>query len=346
MTQELINNLNGILQGLKLDAECKQARQHRHFAFYDLSLGNKCRLSQIENRAKEIALSLRSKNDPFFKILREQGLVRLQVVVEEPKPLPLLDILPDFHGSGSLPFLLGETDEGELLSTDMAQNPHLLIAGSTGTGKSVLLHNLIANAVYTSQTKKIKLFLVDPKGVEFSAYAIPEMSSLINQITNEYAPTLEMLEYLIERMEQRYEMLKKLGLQSVEQAPELFPSIMVIIDEVSDLIFKDDSKKKFEGYIVRLAQKCRAAGIYLVLATQHPSVKVLTGLIKANFEARLACKVNSRTDSQVILDYVGAQNLVGRGDAIIKNRAHDLVRFQVAYVDTKGVLDFWKQGNL
>lgn len=340
MNKEMIDALNLAFAGLRLDAECVNATVHRHFAFYDVRLGPKCRLRQIENHAKEIALNLKSLSDPIVKTLRQQGLVRLQVVMGEPTSLSLLDLIRDNpRPEGILPFLLGETDDGKVLWADMAMNPHMLIAGAPGSGKSVLLHNMIANAI---SLKNVSLFLVDPKGVEFISYEVPELSYIVNQVVYEYNAVLEMLENLVDIMDQRYEMLRAMNYQSVEQAPQLFKPILVLIDEVTDLMLKDGKSKRFEKLIIQLAQKSRAAGIYLVLATQHPSVKVLTGLIKANFEARLACKVSSRTDSQVILDQPGADHLVGRGDAIIRSKIHDLVRFQIAYVDTKSVIEHYR----
>lgn len=336
----MINQLTSALDGLRIDAVCVNAIEHRHFAFYDVKLGPKGSLSRLQRSSSEIALNLRSKSNPIFKLLREEGLIRLQVVTGDPKPLPLLDLLKtNPKHDGILPFLLGETDDGKILWTDMSKNPHMLVAGSTGSGKSVLLHNMIANAINVG---KVHLFLVDPKGVEFSAYDTPKMSGLIKQVVYDYSTVIEMLEHIVEIMDDRYEMLRALELQSIDQSPKIFDPILIIIDEVSDLMLKDGKEKRFENLIIQLAQKSRAAGIYLLLATQHPSVKVLTGLIKANFEARLACKVSSRTDSQVVLDYPGAELLIGRGDAIIKNSNHDLVRFQVAYTDTSTVVEFFK----
>lgn len=337
MNNEKVELLNSALNGLRIDAVCVDASEHRHFAFYKIKLGARAQFSQLERRSREIALKLQSKSDPIFKVLREEGLIRLQVVTCEPKALPLIDLFATnpVRPKGILPMLLGETDDGKLLWTDMANNPHMLVAGSTGSGKSVLLHNLIANAI---NLKNVRVFLVDPKGVEFASYASAELNSIVNQVVYDYAGTIEMLENLVELMEDRYEQLRVLGAQSIESYTDLFDPILVIIDEVSDLMMKDGKDKKFEKLIIQLAQKSRAAGIFLVLATQHPSVKVLTGLIKANFEARLSCKVSSRVDSQVILDTQGAECLVGRGDAIIRNRDHEMVRFQVAFVDTKSVI--------
>ena len=149
-----------------------------------------------------------------------------------------------------------------------------------------------------------------------------------------------MLEYLHRQMEDRYELLARHGVQQLAEKPGLFPQLLVVIDEVADLMLQDKTTrtKRFESLVVSLAQKCRAAGIYLVLATQRPSTDVLTGLIKANFPARISCKVATRVDSQVILDSPGAECLLGRGDAILQSPVNDRIRFQVAYTEAKNTV--------
>jgi S-DNA-T family DNA segregation ATPase FtsK/SpoIIIE len=329
--------LNNALEGLKLDAICVGVKQHRHFVFYDVKLGDKCRLTKLSNASKDLALKIKSKTDPIIKPLRDQGLVRLQVVSGDPVSLDLDDSYQKAQAPTSMmiPFLFGESDEGQLVWNDMAKNPHMLVAGATGSGKSVFLHNLIANA---SKLNSVRLFLSDPKGVEFEPYRHEGLRDLVPQITNDHSDTCDMLESLIEEMETRYQALKDAKLSSIEQEPEIFDKIILVIDEVADLMMADGKQKTFENRIIKLAQKSRAAGIYMVLATQRPSIDVLTGLIKANFEARLACKVSSRVDSQVIMDQAGAELLMGRGDAILKNGQYDYVRLQVAYTTSKQVV--------
>ena len=326
----MVESLNDALTGFKLDAQCINARTHRHFGFYDLHLGPKCQVSKIVKMSSEIALKIRSKSIPIVKSIPEEGIVRLQVVTSNPEPIDFQTLYK--NGSkpkGLLPFLFGETDDGKLLWNDISQNPHMLVAGSTGSGKSVFLHNLIANAARTPNTI---LMLSDPKSVEFAPYRKQELQDFIPAIATSYDSTIRMLDGLVSEMEVRYANLLRLGLQSIEQMKSPFDKIIVIIDEVADLILSDGRSHKFEELVVKLAQKSRAAGIYLVLATQRPSVDVLTGLIKANFEARLACRVSSRVDSGVILDHPGAEHLMGRGDAIFKNRNFDSVRLQIAFV--------------
>lgn len=320
--------LNQALVGFKLDAKCVDFQRHRHFAFYDLELGPKCQVARINRLANEIALKIKSKTIPIIKPMHEKGLVRLQVLTGPAETLHLDKMLNKHPNPGGfLPFLFGETDEGVPLWVDMADNPHMLVAGATGSGKSVFLHNLISNA---QRTPNLELFLSDPKSVEFSPYRDSNYESLISCITTNYSETIEMLESLVSEMENRYQTLMRLGFQSIQQMRFPFSRIMVIIDEVADLILADGRSHLFEELVVKLAQKSRAAGIYLILATQRPSVDVLTGLIKANFEARLACRVSSRVDSQVILDQPGAEHLLGKGDAIFKNRNYQSVRLQIA----------------
>lgn len=338
MNTMMIENLNEALVGFKVDAQCINARTHRHFGFYDLHLGPKCQVSKIVKMSSEIALKIRCKSVPIVKSIPEEGIVRLQVVMSAPESISFQKLYDGgIKPKGLLPFLFGETDDGKLLWTDMSQNPHMLVAGSTGSGKSVFLHNLIANAARTPNTT---LMLADPKSVEFAPYRKAELKHFIPVISTSYDSTVAMLEGLVSEMEVRYSNLLKLGLQSIEQMRSPFDKIVVIIDEVADLILSDGRTHRFEELVVKLAQKSRAAGIYLVLATQRPSVDVLTGLIKANFEARLACRVSSRVDSGVILDHPGAEHLMGRGDAIFKNRNNSSVRLQIAFAKPEDTINY------
>lgn len=331
MSLEKIQNLNQTLKGLKLDAECVRVSQHRHFAFYDLSLGTNCRVSQISARTNELALNLRSLSNPIVKLLRDQGLVRLQVVEKPMDTLKFSELRAKYSNlPGVMPFLLGESDEGKPVIIDQAKSDaHLLVAGATGSGKSVLLHNIIANAILLGN---VQIYLVDPKQSEFSTYANEKFSGVVDQVVHEYDQTLEMLEHLITTMNLRYSLLKRMNMLSVEQDPTLFDRIVVIIDEVNELVMKDGKEKKFERAVISLAQKSRAAGIHLILATQRPSIRVLSGDLKNNFSRRICARVSSRVDSQVVLDSPGGEALLGKGDALLNDTEHYLTRFQVGYV--------------
>jgi DNA segregation ATPase FtsK/SpoIIIE, S-DNA-T family len=348
----MIDNMNSILGALRIKGSCVNAASHRHLSYYDVQLDFSANCSgeirKMENRSREIALGLRSKTVPVVKPISSEGVVRLQVATRESDTLSWIkkiNATERYPEGQALPFLLGETDEGEDLWIDMAENPHLLIAGGTGSGKSVLMHTLVANAVSIDacDLHSVEIYLVDPKRVEFSLYESLLDDGPVMAIESDYVPTVEMLEHLVERMECRYAEMNRLGVRKVADLdPDThylqFPYIMVFIDEVNDLMMQDKKVHMFQDLVVRLAQKGRAAGIHLVMATQRPSVDVLTGVIKANFPARIGCRTASGKDSQVILDMQGAESLLGRGDAILRNMKHDRVRFQVAYVDPENVV--------
>lgn len=340
----MMQTLNDALAGLKLDARCIDAKQNGHFSFYDVQLGPGCRVSKLQSFSSEIALKLRARTTPIIRPIPSEGIVRLQVVNGDPE----IVMFDDLYNStkpcdGLLPFMLGKTDQGEILWTDMAQNPHMLVAGSTGSGKSVFLHALVANA---ARLPDVRLWLVDPKGVEFMHYGDSRLSDLVVTMVQDYHSTIRMLDELVDEMESRYASLRARGLSGVEQAPDLFSKIIVIIDEVSDLMLIDGKTKRFQNLVIKLAQKCRAAGIYLVLATQRPSVGFVSGDIKANFGARLACKVSSMVDSRVTLDHPGAEHLMGRGDAILKNYANQSTRLQVAYTTPQATIQHYIANQL
>jgi len=337
-TAAMTKSMNDVLSGLRIDGECVQASSHRHMAFYDLRLSASANIRRLENRAREIACAIESKTIPIIKVIPELGVVRLQVATRNADCITFEDLsanedIPEIDEM-FFPMIIGETDEGEKLWMDMSKNPHLLVAGGTGSGKSVLLHTIITNAMMLSALGKrnISIWLSDPKRVEFSVYKNDCMA-----LVHDYVGTVSMLKAMEWEMEQRYEMMEKMGIKSIQEAPGYFSINLVVIDEAADLIGQD-KYKEFETLLQRLGQKARAAGIYMVLATQRPSAKILTGEITANFPGRIACKVASHVNSRVIIDKPGAENLLGRGDAILNNMEHDHVRFQVAFTDPNDAL--------
>lgn len=326
--------LNNILNSFNINAKCIQVQHHRHFVYYDLELEPGTRISKIKRYRDELALAMKAHSSLLVQPIPSQGVVRLQTTLSPPDKIDF-DQIYQMHSPPEdqfFPFLLGETDDGEPLWMDMAQNPHLLIAGSTGSGKSVLLHTLIANIAQRFDTS---LHLVDTKKVEFQAYAdrLPALASL----SQNYEEAMKIIEFLIQIMEARYQYMAEMGVNRLEDYPSLFSKIVLVVDEVADLILYEKGST-FENQVARLAQKARAAGIYLVFATQRPSTDVLTGLIKANFPGRLSCKVSSKMDSRVILDRMGAENLVGRGDAICHTPQYDTTRLQVAFSSPQQIL--------
>lgn len=335
-----MEQINSILNGLKINGQCINHNQHRHLATYDIQLEPGTMVSRIERRTREIALGIRSVTPPIVKLMPKSGLIRLHVAMDQAAPLPLSGLFGDNIPEGQLlPVVLGETDEGQRLWVDLSEHPHTLVAGATGSGKSVFLRTVLANLAHLKSTgaRDIEVYLVDPKVVEFNSYE--KLNKLIASVAYTYDKTLSMLKILRQKMEARYKAMAQYGIQSIKEMPYLFPQTVVIIDEVADLMLQDKKSHEFETGIVKLAQKARAAGIYLVLATQRPSKDVLTGLIKANFPARISCKVSSRVDSQVVLDSPGAESLLGRGDAILQSPIYDRVRFQAAFCEPEYVIE-------
>lgn len=318
------NRLNIVLSELDLNATCISAVQHRHLASCDVVLNKDCRVKHLEQLATEIALRMKSKTEPIISPVTEKGVVCLRFAISDSQAILFSSLYNEKETpAGTLPFLLGEGEAGQKIWTDMANNPHMLVAGTTGSGKSVLLHVLIANAL---KRKDVELMLVDPKfGVEFTKYSNQA------EVAIDYNSTIAFLDKLELVMNHRYQRMAKAG----TMVPDAFTKKLLIIDEAADLMLQDKkNNNQFENKLCSLAQKSRAAGIYIVLATQRPSVDIITGLIKANFPARVACKVSSSTDSKVVLDRAGAEMLLGRGDAIINNSQYSYTRFQVALAET------------
>lgn len=230
-------------------------------------------------------------------------------------------------------FMLGVDENNETLTYNLHDCPHMLISGATGSGKSVFLNSLIQSLKIYS--KKLDFVLIDTKRVEFSMYE--NMSNLLYPVVDDFEDAIEILEKLCEEMDFRYSQLQELGFRNNDDG--VFGKIVVIIDELADLMLV--SKSKVEPFIVRLAQLGRASGIHLVLATQRPTVNVVTGLIKANIPMRIAFSMASMRDSINILDYKGAESLIGKGDALVKypNKIQP-VRIQGLFLDDEEIQDF------
>ena len=336
-----IEDLNRVFKGLNIKATCKDVKQHRHMAFFDVELQPGTKVKKLEGLTQEIALSLRSFTNPVFRTIPTQGIVQLSVAMRESTPINLSDIMEQQPPNSFLPFLIGETSVGDKLWMDMSANPHMIVSGTTGSGKSTFLHVLIYNAMMRDD---LLVYVSDPKnGVEFGDYD----GGAVKYVATSYSSTLEMITYIHEEMERRYQVMKKHNVSKIEDNENLFPKILLIIDEVAELMLVDQDKSNktrglFQKTLISLAQKARSCGVYIVLATQRPSIDVITGLIKANFPARLAFKVSSNQDSKVILDKIGAEDLLGYGDGIINNSKFSYLRFQCAYTSKQEIMSKYK----
>jgi len=294
------------------------------------------KVSKIERCATEIALAARAYSIPIIRTIPEEGLVSVEMLTKPPTGVHYVGLRDKLEDAESnLPVILGKTQDGEDLVADLSIMPHLLIAGTTGSGKSVMLHSILASLIESDAD--VKLALIDPKKVELSHYE--NIKQLMYPVVTEAADALSILTDLVGEMEYRFKLMSKASVTSIDaynkKQKRTMPYIVLVIDEFSDLMHS--SRKVFQTKLCMLAQKSRACGIHIIMATQRPSVDVVTGLIKANFPARISCRVTSSPDSRVVLGCGGAEKLLGKGDALIKSLGFDMVRFQGAFIDTEEV---------
>lgn len=315
------------------------------------------RISKIKNLEDDIALSLAALGIRIIAPIPGRGTIGIEVPNAKPQIVPMKDILNSDKFANSkyeLPIGLGKTISNEAFVVDLAKMPHLLMAGATGQGKSVGLNAIIASLLYKKHPSELKFVLVDPKKVEFTLYSIIENHYLAmlpdsgDPIITDTKKVVNTLNSLCTEMDARYDLLKTAGVRNIKEYNAKFcqrklspanghrflPYIVLIIDEFGDLIMT--AGREVETPIARLAQLARAIGIHLVIATQRPSVNIITGIIKANFPSRIAFRVTSIVDSRTILDSSGANQLIGKGDMLISTGS-DLVRLQCAFIDTPEV---------
>ncbi len=324
---------------------------------YEVALETGLRVNKITTLGDDLALHLKVPSVRIVAPIPGKNAVGIEVPNEHRATVRLKEVI---IGAGrklaksKVPLFLGKDSEGKPLTQDLADMPHLLIAGTTGTGKSVCLNALIISMLMTRRPDELKMLLIDPKKNEFSDYRkIPHLMHPV--ITDEQKATA-VLAWAVDKMEERYDLLSRarvrnlaqyneLGLEEIrrrvqpdaeerERIPAKLPFIVIIIDEFGDLIMQ--TKREAETHIIRLAQKARAAGIHLILATQRPTVDIVTGLIKSNLPGRICFKVASRMDSRVVLDEGGADKLLGKGDMLFLIPGQNtLVRAQCTYVGSE-----------
>ncbi len=314
---------------------------------------SRVRVSDIAKQQKDLALALKS---PYIRIIETpepgEGLVGLEVPNPSPGKVLMKSIVEgqDFGKivqKGGLAFALGEDAGGASLVLDLAAMPHLLIAGATGSGKSVCINSLVASLLMTRPPDQLRMIMVDPKRVELTPFnGIPHLVMPVIVEPDEVQPALR---GLINEMTRRYKMMEDLGVRNIagynSKSPEPMSFLVLIVDELADLMMTGGLE--VEQQLVRLAQLGRAAGIHMVLATQRPSVKVVTGLLKANVPARVAFAVASQVDSRVILDTGGAEALMGKGDLLLLNNDFPKARRgqgTLVYDDEMDrLIDFWRE---
>lgn len=315
------------------------------------------RISRIKNLEDDIALSLSALGIRIIAPIPGKGTIGIEVPNKNKQIVSMKEVLQSEkfrRAKMDLPIALGKTISNEIFVADLAKMPHLLMAGATGQGKSVGINAVLMSLLYKKHPSQIKLVLIDPKKVELSPYSKLESHYLAflpgqeEPIVTETNKVIHTLNSLTIEMDTRYNLLKKAGARNIREYNEKFvqrqlnplkghrfmPFIVLVIDEFADLIMT--AGKEIELPLGRLAQLARAVGIHLIIATQRPSVNIITGVIKANFPARIAFKVSAKVDSRTILDASGADQLVGRGDMLL-SVGGDMVRIQCAFVDTPEV---------
>jgi S-DNA-T family DNA segregation ATPase FtsK/SpoIIIE len=357
---ELETNKNQIINTLKnydIDIQKISATVGPTVTLYEIVPAPGVRISRIKNLEDDIALSLAALGIRIIAPIPGKGTVGIEVPNVRKSVVSMKTLLASekFQNNNfALPIAIGKKIDNENLIVDLAAMPHLLMAGATGQGKSVGINTLLVSLLYKKHPSQLKFVLVDPKKVELSLYRVIEKYFLIKinddeePIITDTKKVIYTLNALCEEMDQRYDYLKEAGCRNIKEYNEKFvkrklnpelghkflPFIILIIDEFADLIMT--AGKEIEMPIARLAQLARAVGIHLIIATQRPSVNIITGTIKANFPARIAFKVSSKIDSRTILDTGGAEQLIGKGDMLISYNG-EIIRLQCAFVDTPEV---------
>lgn len=357
---ELESNKDQIIETLlnyKIEITKIRATIGPTVTLYEIIPAAGVRISKIKNLEDDIALSLAALGIRIIAPIPGKGTIGIEVPNKKKQIVSMREVLKSDRFNKAkmdLPLALGKTISNEVLIADLAKMPHLLVAGATGQGKSVGVNAILMSLLYRKHPSQVKLVLIDPKKVELFPYArlaqhfLAYLPDQEEPIVTETTRVIHTLNSLCIEMDTRYNLLKKASARNIREYNEKFvgrklnpenghkflPFIVVIIDEFADMIMT--AGKEVELPIGRLAQLSRAVGIHLVIATQRPSVNIITGVIKANFPARIAYKVSAKVDSRTILDAGGADQLIGHGDMLL-SVGGDMVRLQGAFVDTPEV---------
>jgi len=363
-TGEIEDNKRTIVQALeryKISSEVANVTIGPAITRYDVIIHDKTNIKRSLGYRDAIAMELMKENVTAY-LNYSKGALSIEVPNNKRSIVGLKTMLASskFINSkqNSLTFALGKNVDGEVVCPDITKMPHLLVAGTTGSGKSICLSALLVSLLYKYGPEELRLILVDPKQVEFISYdKLPHL--MINEIIYDVDKAIKALNWAIKEMERRYTLFKDMTENGIAtknldeynahlpEGEEKLPKIVIILDEFGDLMLQ--AKKDIESRIIKLVQKARACGIHLILATQRPSVDCITGLIKSNLPTRIGFKVNSFDDARTIFDIGGAEKLLGKGDAYFRSAENpDLARIQCCFVDThevQKVTDFVKANN-
>lgn len=358
---EILENskkLENTLKSFGVEAKVVEISKGPTVTRYELSPGLGVKVSKISALADDLALNLAASGIRIEAPIPGKSAVGIEVPNKEPLNVYLHEVIsdPKFRKFPSkLAFGLGKDIAGNVIVADIAKMPHMLIAGATGSGKSVCINTLITSILYKATPQEVKLIMVDPKVVELSVYnGIPH---LMIPVVTDPKKAAGALNWAVQEMMKRYSLFAETGVRNLKGyndfkllngEKEFFPQIIIIIDELADLMMV--ASKEVEDSICRLAQLARAAGIHLIIATQRPSVDVITGIIKANIPSRIAFSVSSGTDSRTIIDTVGAEKLIGKGDMLFKSvDMSKPLRVQGSFISDKeveNIVNYIKKDNI
>ena len=354
--EELIANKNKIVETLanyKIQIDKIKATIGPTVTLYEIVPAPGVRISKIKNLEDDIALSLAALGIRIIAPIPGRGTIGIEVPNQNPEIVSMHSIIKSAKFQESkyeLPIALGKNISNETFILDLTKLPHLLVAGATGQGKSVGLNAIITSLIYKKHPSQLKFVLVDPKKVELTLYTrlerhfLAKLPDAEEAIITDTQKVIHTLNSMCIEMDQRYELLKLAQVRNIKEYNDKFiarrlnpnkghkflPYIVVVIDEFADLIMT--AGREVETPLARLAQLARAIGIHLIIATQRPSINIITGIIKANFPARIAFRVSSMIDSRTILDHPGANQLIGRGDMLVSTGS-DMIRVQCAFID-------------
>jgi len=345
--------LEKTLESFKIEARVVEIQKGPVISMFEMELGPGIKVERVRSLEDDLAIALRARSVRIVAPIPGKNTIGIEVpnpMRENVRMKPLLHCREFVDGKFALPILLGRDSAGRPMITDLAKMPHLLVAGATGSGKSVCLNSVLVSLLYTRTPEQVKLILIDPKMVELTQFA--NAPHLACPVVSDMKRAPGILEWAITKMEERYQLLSRAGVRNVygwnklgvdglrpifgervdePDFPRFLPFIVIVIDELADLMLT--AAKEVENTVSRLAAKSRAVGIHLIVATQRPSTNVITGLIKANLPTRIAFMVSSKIDSRVILDENGAEQLLGEGDMLLMSPSQtSLVRGQGTYL--------------
>ncbi len=338
--EESIKNLEETLLDFDVQAKVVSVQKGPVVTMYELQPQAGVKINKISALADDIALAMKSSSVRVVAPLPARGTVGVEVPNEKKHLVYLREVLEErafIQSSSKLTLAIGKDVSGNPVVADLKEMPHLLIAGTTGSGKTVCVNSIICSILFKAKPDEVKFILIDPKMVELAHFAgIPH---LLHAIIFEAKKAFAALNWAVEEMERRYHLLAEEGVRNIDMYNKIekrMPYIVIVVDELADLMVV--AKESIEVAIQRLAQLSRAVGIHLILATQRPSVDVITGVIKANFPARISFKVSSKVDSRTVLDVMGAEKLLGKGDLLfLKPGAVRMIRAQGCFIDDEDI---------